>query len=488
MIKVTNIDKNIVLVKGQSNYFINQFFDLGHEAMGMVISATAESAKLLIIGDASKIKIGDPIKELKGKESIKLYKHYFGKVIDPFGKVIHPIVEENETDLIGERHMSSPAPSILDRKKLTNPLETGIFAIDTMIPIGKGQRQLIIGDRRTGKSSICIDTIINQKNEIKSIYVVIGQKKSYVVNLYNTLKTHNVLDSTIILYSTPDSSLSQLLAPQIGITMAEILAYQGDDVLVILDDLTKHANISREVSLSIDKMPGREAYPTDIFSQHSKVLERAGRFTEKYNNGSITCIPLVETIQGDVASLIPSNVISITDGQIFTSIDLANAGQFPAIDIPRSVSRTGSSVQSNILRGISGKLKRDYQISKEIEKFNEMSVEVSSNTKDLINQGKIFKQMLFQNEHITYSRGTIIALITLYQSDGLRNVNDLKKLSKVINRYIEYMPAAKKVIEEILNYETIDDEARERVKTVFTPLIDALGNRYGTMLTLNEYN
>lgn len=385
MPKITKIHDNIVTIEGKYDYKQDQLFRLSKDAIGFVISATTTEANLLAVGDPSTIVNKKTVTKISDTfDKVEVYSNFFGSIITPFGQILHPDKKSNGT-LLGKGMIDAPSPELLDRIKLSNPLETGIIAIDTMIPIGCGQRELIIGDRNTGKTTIALNAIINQKDKnVKTIYVSVGQKRNSVINTYNILEENGALQDAIIIFSNPDSSAEQFLAPRIGMAMAEALAYKGQDVLVIIDDLTKHANVYREISLSIGKNPGREAYPTDIFYQHSRLLERAGRFNAKYKNGSITCLPIVETVQGDIASLIPSNVISITDGQIFTSSDLFNEGKFPAINIGLSVSRTGSAVQSKGLKFASRGLKTEYSALFEIKKFSDMSIDISDELKGKI--------------------------------------------------------------------------------------------------------
>ncbi|MCK5789038.1 MAG: ATP F0F1 synthase subunit alpha, partial [Chlamydiia bacterium] len=323
MPKISKIKDNIVTISGEYKYKQDQYFKLSSNSKGFVLSATPNEAQLLVIGNPSELKMNTEVSPTSDTSAIEVHEHYFGKIITPIGDVVHPTNNNKESKIFGKGDLESKTPSILDRVPLNRPLNTGLLVVDTMIPIGKGQRELIIGDRNTGKTTIALNAIINQNDKkTKVIYVAIGQKRNSVIQSYNILKENNSIDDTIIIFANPDSSAEQFLAPKIGMAMAEAIAYQGYDVLIVFDDLTKHANVYREVSLSIGRNPGREAYPTDIFYQHSSLLERAGSFNNKYKNGTITALPIVETVQGDIASLIPSNVISITDGQIFTSHDM----------------------------------------------------------------------------------------------------------------------------------------------------------------------
>lgn len=489
MPKISNIHDNIITIKGKHNYQQEEFFKLSESARGFVISATTEEAKLLVIGDPSSIKSKTNVKTTKNDiEKIEVYDSYFGSIITPFGQQIHPI-SNKKGKKIGVGEFDANSPELLDRIKVEKPLDTGMIAIDTMIPIGRGQRELIIGDRNTGKTTIAINAVINQKRtNVKTIYVAVGQKRNSVISTYNTLKDHGAHKNAIIIFSNPDSSAQQFLAPKIGMAMAEALAYQGEDVLVIIDDLTKHANIYREISLSIGKNPGREAYPTDIFYQHSRLLERAGRFNKKYKNGSITCLPIVETVQGDVASLIPSNIISITDGQIFTSADMFNNGEFPAINIGLSVSRTGSSVQHPIIRKAADGLKAQYSSLFDIKKFADMSIDISEELQGKIEDWHAINNVLIQYGNVGYSREQMVILTELFKMKALGKLEDRRKFSQVFKNYCEDNQGAKKVIDDLVAGK-LDDKTkfREALKAVFVPLAKIASGIKTDIISEKEY-
>ena len=489
MPKISNIHDNIVTIKGKYNYRQDQFFKLSDSARGFVVSATTDEAKLLVIGDPSTIQGKSAVKTMKSDiEEVAVYDSYFGSIITPFGKIIHPQGLKAEKKL-GTGMLDANPPALLDRIKVEEPLDTGMIAIDTMIPIGRGQRELIIGDRSTGKTMIALNTIINQKSSnVKVIYVAVGQKRNSVISSYNILKENNADKNTIIIFSNPDSSAQQFLAPKIGMAMAEALAYQGEDVLVVIDDLTKHANIYREISLSIGKNPGREAYPTDIFYQHSRLLERAGRFNEVYKKGSITCLPIVETIQGDVASLIPSNVISITDGQIFTSSDMFNNGEFPAINIGLSVSRTGSSVQSKMIRKASDGLKASYSSLFDIKKFADMSIDISEELQGKIEDWHAINNVLIQYGNKGYTRVQMVILTELFKMKALGQLIEKRKFADVFKKYCQENEGAQKVIKDI-NAGKLDDPTalRNALKAVFVPLTKIASGIQTDIISQKEY-
>ena len=488
MAKIVGIKDSIVSIKGNEKYMLNDIYSLSKNVFGIVLSATEGEAKVLAVGNPSEIKMNSTVKKYTGENLISLYDSYFGKIISPFGEIVHGEVDKSDKPkLLGKAPRLNSSPPIIDRVGLDKPLDTGILTIDTMIPIGLGQRELIIGDRSTGKSSIALSAIINQRNkDIKSIYVAIGQKRNTVIALYDKLKEHKALKNSIIIFANPDSSAEQFLAPTIGMAMAEVLAYKGDDVLIVVDDLTKHANIYREISLSIGKNPGREAYPTDVFFQHASLLERSGHFGPKYNNGSITCLPIVETVQGDLASLIPSNVISITDGQIFTDYDKFNRGIFPSINIQLSVSRTGSSVQSKVIKAASKDLKAEYANLSEIKKFADMSIDISDELIRKTEKWDGLNSLLVQYGYEGYPRGIMALLIEMYRMEMLHQVDDVSKFGKLIHKLCKTDIAVKMLV-NFMETKLVTDRKKEEIKAIFKPIIDAMMGKYNGVYSKNEY-
>ena len=489
MPKVLKIQDNIVTLTGEYKYKQDQYFKLSENTKGFVLSASETDAKLLVIGDPSEIKVNTTVTLTDDTSKVNVYKHYFGKIISPFGKVIHPISSKVITKtIIGVGDLETKTPSILERVPLDKPLDTGTFAIDTLIPLGLGQRELIIGDRNTGKTTLAINTIINQKdNNVKTIYVAIGQKRSSIVATYNTLKENDALKDAIIIFSNPDSASEQLLAPKIGIAMAEALAHKGQDVLIVFDDLSKHASVYRGVSLSIGRSPGREAYPTDIFFKHSSLLEKAGKFNKKkYNGGSITALPIVETVQGDIASLIPSNVISITDGQIFTSAQMFNKGELPAINISLSVSRTGSSVQSKMIRKASKNLMSDYSMLSEIKKFSDMSIDISDELEKKLEKWSGLNNALLQYGNKPYSRSLIVIMIELYRAGALGRIIEPKKFSLVLRHFIETDKVAERIAKEIEGGNISDNKLKNAMNGLFIPLAKTASGVYGNLFSKKE--
>ncbi len=491
MSKIKKIKDNIVVIEGKEKYEENQRFKLSEKTIGIVLNAERNKANLLVLGNTLDIKLNSTVKKIEKQDYIKTYKHYFGKIISPFGNVVYPssFEEPKKPILIGKSHIDNPSPSIMDRLKINKTLNTGITAIDALIPIGKGQRELIIGDRSSGKTSLTLSTIVNQKNKnVKVIYVSIGQKKNTVIQKYNFLKLEKAVDNLIYIYAHADSATEQFYAPKIGMAMAESIAYNGEDVLIIIDDLTKHANIYREISLSMGINPGREAYPNDIFYQHSSLLERAGNFSSKYKNASITCIPIVETIQNDVASLIPSNIISITDGQIFTSVDMFNKSLFPSIDISFSVSRTGSSVQSPLMKKVSKGLKKKYSILLEISKFANMSIEINENLAQKVKEWEGINNLFIQYGFVGLKEEMMAIMITLFNLDKLSSISKPSEFSILFRKFCNENKLAKKVLSRI-NAENIKTpKIIQQIETVFVPFVEAASNKYGNLISSSEYN
>ena len=316
-------------------------------------------------------------------------------VVDALG---NPIDNKGEIEAAGYRPVESPAPGIIERQSVDTPMETGILSIDSMFPIGRGQRELIIGDRQTGKTSIAIDTILNQKGkDVICIYVAIGQKSSTIAKLVNTLKKNDAMDYTIVMASTAsDPAPLQYIAPYAGTAMAEFFMHQGKDVLIVYDDLSKHAVAYRALSLLLERSPGREAYPGDVFYLHSRLLERSSRLSDKLGGGSITALPIIETQAGDVSAYIPTNVISITDGQIFLESDLFFSGMRPAVNVGLSVSRVGGAAQTKAMKKSSGTIRVDLAQYRELEVFTQFSSDLDEMTKEQLAYGKRLMELLKQ--------------------------------------------------------------------------------------------
>ena len=368
-------------------------FDNG--VKGMVQDIRANEIGVILFGRDTGIKEGTKVVRTKKKAGIPVGDAFIGRIVNALGE---PIDGNGEIKADGYRPMEEDAPGIVDRKSVDTPMETGILSIDSMVPIGRGQRELIIGDRQTGKTSIATDTIINQKGkDVICIYVAIGQKASTVAKIVSTLTKHGAMDYSIVLSSTASDPASlQYVAPYAGTALAEYFMHQGKDVLIVYDDLSKHAVAYRALSLLLERSPGREAYPGDVFYLHSRLLERSSRLSEELGGGSITALPIIETQAGDVSAYIPTNVISITDGQIFLESNLFNSGMRPAVNVGLSVSRVGGAAQTKAMKKASGSIRIDLAQYREMEVFTQFASDLDDATKAQLTHGKALMELLKQ--------------------------------------------------------------------------------------------
>ena len=368
-------------------------FDNG--VKGMVQDIRANEIGVILFGRDTGIKEGTKVVRTKKKAGIPVGDAFIGRIVNALGE---PIDGNGEIKADGYRPMEEDAPGIVDRKSVDTPMETGLLSIDSKFPIGRGQRELIIGDRQTGKTSIATDTIINQKGkDVICIYVAIGQKASTVAKIVSTLTKHGAMDYSIVLSSTASDPASlQYVAPYAGTALAEYFMHQGKDVLIVYDDLSKHAVAYRALSLLLERSPGREAYPGDVFYLHSRLLERSSRLSEELGGGSITALPIIETQAGDVSAYIPTNVISITDGQIFLESNLFNSGMRPAVNVGLSVSRVGGAAQTKAMKKASGSIRIDLAQYREMEVFTQFASDLDDATKAQLTHGKALMELLKQ--------------------------------------------------------------------------------------------
>ena len=362
---------------------------------GMVQDIKRDQIGCIILGKDTGIKEGTKVTRTKKKAGVPVGNAYLGRIVNALGA---PIDGKGDIPADDYRPIEQEAPGIVDRQSVKQPLETGILAIDAMFPIGRGQRELIIGDRQTGKTSIAVDTILNQKGkDVICIYVAIGQKASTVAKLVNTLTKNDAMDYSIILSSTASESASlQYIAPYAGTAMAEYFMHQGKDVLIVYDDLSKHAVAYRALSLLLERSPGREAYPGDVFYLHSRLLARSSKLSDELGGGSITALPIIETQAGDVSAYIPTNVISITDGQIFLESDLFFSGMRPAVNVGLSVSRVGGAAQTKAMKKASGTIRIDLAQYREMEVFTQFASDLDDMTKEQLQHGKCLMELLKQ--------------------------------------------------------------------------------------------
>lgn len=395
---VLNVGDGIAQVHGLEDAMAGELLEFPNGVYGMAFNLEEETVGCVLLGDQTKVEEGNTVKRTGRVVEVPVGQALVGRVVNALGQPIDgkgPIKEE------GHRAIESPAPGVVDRQPVDTPLQTGLKAVDSMIPIGRGQRELIIGDRQTGKSAIAVDAIINQKGQdVICIYVAIGQKASTVAQLVEKLKAHDAMDYTIIVSATAsDSAPLQYMAPYSGCAMGEHFMYQGKDVLVIYDDLSKHAVAYRAMSLLLRRPPGREAYPGDVFYLHSRLLERAARLNDNLGGGSLTALPIIETQAGDVSAYIPTNVISITDGQIFLESELFFSGVRPAINVGISVSRVGGAAQIKAMKSVAGTLRLDLSQFRELEAFAQFGSDLDKATQRRLARGHRLVELLKQPQY-----------------------------------------------------------------------------------------
>jgi len=462
--QIIKVGDGIVFISGLSKAFNSEMLFIEEKNIHLLALNLEEGiVGAVALNDFDKIKAGDIVKRTKKIIQVPVGNKLIGRIIDPLGRELDnlgPI--ETEDFYLLER----TAPNVIEREPVKTPLHTGIKIIDALIPIGRGQRELILGDRQTGKTSIILDTILNQKNDPLNtpvcIYVAIGQKMSKIRRFYEIIKKEGALDYTIIVATTPeDLPVLLYLAPYAGCSIGEYFRDQGKDVLVIYDDLTKHAWAWREVSLLLKRPAGREAYPGDIFYLHSRLLERAAKIK---NGGSLTALPICETQLGDISSYIPTNLISITDGQIYLETDLFKANFRPAINIGLSVSRVGSKAQTKIMKKIAGKLKLDLAQFRELEEFTKLSAELPPEIAQKIKRGRILTEILKQEnlKPLTFEK---IAILIYSANNGFFDEIELNEIKKVELKLLNYFETEKKdILEEINQKQDLTEELENKIK------------------------
>ena len=397
---VVQVGDGIALVHGLQKAMSSELLVFPNDVYGMVQNLEEDTVGVILLGESYKIKEGDLVKTTGRILEVPVGEDFIGRVINPLGQPLDglgPILAKTS------RPIEMKATGVMDRQSVCEPLQTGIKVLDALVPIGRGQRELIIGDRQTGKTSIAVDTILNQKDQdVICIYVAIGQKESTVSNVYETLKANDAMKYSIIVSASASNPAPMLyLAPYSGVTLAEYFMFQGKDVLIIYDDLSKHAVAYREMSLLLHRPPGREAFPGDVFYLHSRLLERAAKLNDELGGGSITALPIIETQAGDISAYIPTNVISITDGQIFLQSDYFYKGIRPAINAGLSVSRVGGAAQTKAVKKVSGTLRLDLASYHELESFTQFGSDLDAVTKAKLDRGKRTQEVLKQDLHKT---------------------------------------------------------------------------------------
>ncbi|MBR4194341.1 MAG: F0F1 ATP synthase subunit alpha [Oscillospiraceae bacterium] len=468
---IITLGDGIARAAGLEKCMVNELVEFPNGTYGMAQNLEEHSVSLVILGSDAGIREGDTVRRTGKVVSVPVGEELIGRVVNALGE---PIDGKGRLSAGRYRPIEMPAPGVIERKSVAVPLQTGIKAIDAMIPIGRGQRELIIGDRQTGKTTIATDTILNQKGQdVICIYVAIGQKRSTVAQIVNTLTMGGAMDYTIVVSATASElAPMQYIAPYAGCTMGEYFMAQGKDVLVIYDDLSKHAVAYRAISLLIRRPPGREAYPGDVFYLHSRLLERAARMAPEYGGGSLTALPIIETQAGDVSAYIPTNVISITDGQIFLETELFHAGVMPAINPGISVSRVGGAAQIKALKKVAGSLKLLYSQYRELQSFAQFGSDLDKDTKDRLAQGARIVEVLKQSNNspvpVELQVCIIYAVINGYLKDI--EVGQVHEFEQGLFRYLD--THAHKLLRAIVETKVLSEQSENELKEALTAYIE----------------
>ena len=460
--KVIYVGDGIVTVYGIDNAMYGEIVVFENGVKGMVQDLRRTEIGCILFGRDTGIKEGTKVSRTGKRAGIPVGDAFIGRIVDALGA---PIDGKGSIESTDYRPIENPAPSIVDRKSVNQPLQTGILSIDAMFPIGRGQRELIIGDRQTGKTSIAIDTILNQKGkDVICVYVAIGQKASTIAKVVNNLNKYDAMDYTIVVASTAsDSAPLQYIAPYSGTAIAEYFMHKGKDVLIVYDDLSKHAVAYRTLSLLLGRSPGREAYPGDVFYLHSRLLERSSKLKDELGGGSITALPIIETQAGDVSAYIPTNVISITDGQIFLESDLFFSGMRPAVNVGLSVSRVGGAAQTKAMKKAAGSIRIDLAQYREMEVFTQFSSDLDENTKEQLQYGKGLMELLKQPlcNPLSMAEEVIILVAATNKVFLPVEVSEVKKKKLEMLEY--FHSAHKDIVDEIEEKQVLTDELKDEI-------------------------
>ena len=434
---VISVSDGICRISGVSDAMAGELIEFEGGVRGMVMDLEKDNAGVVMLGNYERVQEGQPVRRTGRIIEVPVGEELIGRVVDALGQ---PLDGEGELHATHTRAIESPAPGVIDRKSVSVPMQTGIKAIDALVPIGRGQRELIIGDRQTGKTAIALDTIINQKGkDMICIYVAIGQKESTVAGVVDKLRQHDAMDYTIVVCASASESAPMLyIAPYAGCAMGEYFMYQGKDVLIIYDDLSKQAVAYREISLLLHRPPGREAYPGDVFYLHSRLLERAARLSEEAGGGSMTALPIIETQAGDISAYIPTNVISITDGQIFLETDLFNSGVRPAVNVGLSVSRVGGSAQLGAMKQVAGRLRMDLAQYRELAAFAQFGSDLDKATQATLHRGDRMTELLKQGQYAPMTAADqVIAIFAV--NEGFADSVELKDIGRFEEELLPYV-------------------------------------------------
>ena len=464
---VITLSDGICRVSGLSDVMAGEMLDFSGGLRGLVMDLEKDNVGVVMLGNYDNVQEGDEVRRTGKIIEVPVGEALIGRVVDALGR---PVDGKGIIHATESRAIESPAPSVLMRRPVSVPMQTGIKAIDALVPIGRGQRELIIGDRQTGKTAIALDTIINQKGkDLICIYVAIGQKESTVASFVNKLREHGAMDYTIVVCANASEPAPMLyIAPYSGAAMGEYFMYNGKDVLIIYDDLSKQAVAYREISLLLHRPPGREAYPGDVFYLHSRLLERAARLSEEAGGGSMTALPIIETQAGDISAYIPTNVISITDGQIFLETDLFNSGVRPAINVGLSVSRVGGSAQLGAMKQVAGRLRMDLAQYRELAAFSQFGSDLDKATRDTLHRGDRMTELLKQGQFAPMEAADQVVSI-FAASEGYADDVELADIARFERELLDYVHSSYPEIKgQIMTGKKLSAEQLEKLRSVIT--------------------
>ena len=478
--EITYVGDGVARVSGLENVMSSELVELPNNIFGMALNLETDNVGIVLFGDSSLVKEGDIAKRTGRIVEVPIGEELLGRVVNPLGQ---PLDGKGKINVNKSYPIERKALGVMQRQPVVEPLQTGLKSIDSMIPIGRGQRELIIGDRQTGKTAIAIDAIINQKSDFKAgnpvycIYVAIGQKASTVARVVNELEKAGAMEYTIIVTANAsDPAPMQYIAAYAGASMGEYFRDNSKHALIVYDDLTKQASAYRQMSLLLRRPPGREAYPGDVFYLHSRLLERACKLSEDLGGGSLTALPVIETQEGDVSAYIPTNVISITDGQIFLDSDLFNAGIRPAVDVGISVSRVGGNAQIKAMKSIAGTLRLDLAQFRELEAFAKFGSDLDKSTLQQLNRGKIMVEILKQNQYVPMSIANQIAIIFAGINGYLDNIA-LDKINQYETELTEYLSTNNQnTLDAIIKSGKLDEQNEKELKKAMESFSNTFNN------------
>ena len=473
--EITYIGDGVARVSGLENVMSSELVELPNDVFGMALNLEEDSVGIVLFGDSSLVKEGDIAKRTGKIVEVPIGDELLGRVVNPLGQ---PLDGKGAISSNQSYPVERKAEGVMQRQPVVEPLQTGLKSIDSMIPIGRGQRELIIGDRQTGKTAIAIDTIINQKenftsnNPVYCIYVAIGQKASTVARVVTELEKAGAMDyTTVVAANASDPAPMQYIAPYSGASMGEFFRDNGKHALIIYDDLSKQAAAYRQMSLLLRRPPGREAYPGDVFYLHSRLLERSSKLSDDLGGGSLTALPIIETQEGDVSAYIPTNVISITDGQIFLDTDIFNSGIRPAVDVGISVSRVGGAAQTKAMKSIAGMLRLDLAQFRELEAFSKFGSDLDDSTQKQLTRGRIMVEILKQNQYVPMSVEKQVAIIYAGLNGYLDKIS-LEKIAQFETEFLENLSINNQtILDEIKNSGKLDENNENNLKQALETFI-----------------